>query len=207
MRDRRFARRFGWIVQRVLDGSLVSHGGPPDGLLDSLGGSLDRSAAQPTAHASRLSDRSTRARWFSRFARRSCCCACRIVRRVPDGSVDSLGDSHDSLTGGSPAGLDGSFDACQMARPTSVLLGRAFDVCPAARPTSPSFCKDETGSRTNVGLPYARSRTAAVAAMPSLPPLRLGMLTPAAAAMPSLPPLGFGFLARTSRPPSQRRQI
>jgi hypothetical protein len=31
--------------------------------------------------------------------------------------------------------------------------------------------------------------------------------TPTAAAMPSMPPLGFAFLAKSSRPPTQRRQI
>jgi hypothetical protein len=43
-----------------------------------------------------------------------------VVRRVPNGSRDSLGDSLvglvDSLTACSPIALAGSFDACQIVR-------------------------------------------------------------------------------------------
>jgi hypothetical protein len=140
-------------------------------------------------------DRLTGARWYGQFARR-------FVRQLERQVTCRARWVFRPVPDGSPA-----------------LLSRVFDVCPVVRSATRSFCNDETCNRTNVGLPCTRTRTPAAVAIPSLPPLGLGMLTPAvvampclpplglgmltpiAPAMPSLPPLGFGFLARTSRPP------
>jgi hypothetical protein len=115
---------------------------------------------------SRLADRSTRTRWVARFVQRSGRCAHRIIRLLPHGSLDSLGNSLESLTASSPAALAGSFNTYPMvpslrltdlSTRTRCLVGVARQTSirhDRLGTTSCSFRKDEAGSRTKGWLPY-----------------------------------------------------
>jgi hypothetical protein len=91
----------------------------PDVSLNSFGGSIDRSTAGPTTRTPRWADPSIRPRWFTHFVRLSGCCIRRIVRHVPDGSLESVGSF--------ARPLESSIDSSHVA------LGRSFNVCSMVR--------------------------------------------------------------------------
>jgi hypothetical protein len=91
------------IVRRVLDGSLVSHGGPRVALVGSFDACSMVHSFLPAVRSLRSAHRSTRAQCFLRFARWIARQLDRwparyapwIVRRVPNGSLVAVGRSSD----------------------------------------------------------------------------------------------------------------